>query len=96
VNVHNVLEARRAAHVAGEQVRVAVQQAALREAVENGRELLARHHFAAPHRIAGVVRQIDAVDGVDVEAVQLQRKHRALVAHVAVHHPRLNRQHTHL
>lgn len=40
-----------------------------------------------------VVGELHAVDGVHVHAQELQREHGALVAHVALHHVRLDAQH---
>jgi hypothetical protein len=87
VNGDNLLETRRTAHVAGEQMRVAVQQTALSETAENSCKLFARHHFTTPYGIAGVIRQVDAVHGVHVKAVQLQCKNGAFVAHIAMNDP---------
>jgi magnesium-transporting ATPase (P-type) len=75
-------------------VRVAGEEAVGAEPVDERAELVALEHVAAhAGGVPRVVAELHRVDRVDLDAEQLQREHRRLVADVAVHDVRLDREH---
>jgi hypothetical protein len=83
------------AHVAGEHAVAARQRATLLDAGDDLAHRIAGEHAALPGAIAGVVRKLHRVDGPDLVAEPLHRKHRSGVADVTVRHPGLDREDVH-
>mmetsp|Transcript_32271 Transcript_32271/g.108708 ORF Transcript_32271/g.108708 Transcript_32271/m.108708 type:complete len:280 (-) Transcript_32271:11-850(-) len=81
------------ADVAREEVAIVADKAVGLEAVDEGVELRALEHLAGARLVARVAAKLHRVDGVDLEAEELERKHGALVAHVAVDDVRLHGEH---
>lgn len=52
------------------------------QALDEGEELRAIENVAVAGVVAGVVGELDAVDGVDVEAEELEGEDGAFVAHI--------------
>ena len=67
-------------------MRVAPQKVILLESLDKVQELITLQHCPAEGAVPRVVTELDRVDGVNVEAEQLQRKGGALVPNVAVDH----------